>query len=142
MSEVLDAVTIPRWGIKMTHGTLSRLLAEVGEVLPVGHLTGVTTREAENDEAIDAFIAAQRGDKDGTPEIEKTPTLADAVEPAFRRKLAAASICLAQVTGTGSQGRILRAAADLAIVHGSAGAASGTTTAGGQPLSSQHVTEY
>lgn len=33
-------------------GTLARLLAEVGKELPVGHLTGVTTREAENDEAM------------------------------------------------------------------------------------------
>ena len=123
-------------------GALVRLLAEVGEELPVGHLTSFTTCEAENDEAIDALIAVPPDRKDGASEIEETPTLADAAEPAFRCNLGAAGIDPAQVTGTGSQGRILRAAADLAIEHGSAGAASGTTTAGGQPLSSQHVTEY
>ncbi len=69
-----------------------RLLAEVGEELPAGHLTGFTTREAENDKAIDAPIAAQRGGKDGASEIEETPTLDGAAEPVFRRKLAAAGI--------------------------------------------------
>ena len=92
-----------------------RLLGEVGEELPVGHLTGFTMRKAENDEAIDALIAAPPDRKDGASEIEETPTLADAAEPAFRRNLSAAGIDPAQVTGTGLQGRIVRADADLAI---------------------------
>ena len=51
-------------------GALVRLLAEVGEELPVGHLTSFTTREAENDEAIDALIAVPPDRKDGASEIE------------------------------------------------------------------------
>ena len=93
MSEVLDAVTIPKWGIEMTHGTivawhksvgdaikagddivdietdkivnsfearssgtLVRILAEVGDELPVGHLIGVIASDAVTEDAVDAFV--------------------------------------------------------------------------------------
>ena len=86
MSKSLDAVTIPKWGIEMTEGTivawhkeegdtvkageeivdietdkivnsfearssgtLVRILAEVGEELPVGYLIGVIASEAVTD---------------------------------------------------------------------------------------------
>ena len=99
MSNALDAVTIPKWGIEMTHGTivawhksvgdtvtageeivdietdkivnsfeartsgtLVRILADVGDELPVGQLIGVIAADAVEEEAIEAFVVAQRGD--------------------------------------------------------------------------------
>ena len=96
MSERLDAVTIPKWGIEMTHGTivawhkkvgdtvaageeivdietdkivnsfeartsgtLVRILADIGEELPVGQLIGVIAPELVPEAAVDAFVAAQ-----------------------------------------------------------------------------------
>ena len=187
MSEGLDAVTIPKWGIEMTHGTivawhksvgdsvkageeivdietdkivnsfearssgtLVRLLAEVGDELPVGHLIGVIASGAVTDEAIDTFIAAQSGGKDAAPEAEKTPAAAETaassdadatavrIAPALRRKLDAAGIDPTRVTGTGPQGRIVKADVDLAIEQGTAGAA--PAASGGQPLSPQQAT--
>ena len=99
MSSPLDAVTIPKWGIEMTHGTivawhksvgdtvtageeivdietdkivnsfeartsgtLVRILAEVGDELPVGQLIGVIAADSVSDEELEAFVAAQHGD--------------------------------------------------------------------------------
>jgi pyruvate dehydrogenase E2 component (dihydrolipoamide acetyltransferase) len=186
VSKSLDAVTIPKWGIEMTHGTivawhksvgdavkageeivdietdkivnsfearssgtLVRLLAEVGDELPVGHLIGVIASGAVTDEAIDAFIAAQSGVKDAAPEAEKTPAAAEAaassdadatavrIAPALRRKLDAAGIDPTRVAGTGPQGRIVKADVDLAIEQGTAAAGDSPS---GQPLSSQQAT--
>ncbi len=190
MTEGLDAVTIPKWGIEMTHGTivawhksvgdaveageeivdietdkivnsfearssgnLVRLLAEVGDELPVGHLIGVIASEAVTEDAIDAFVAAQRGAAEAPPAGERISASLDAsgakdagaeatrVAPALRRKLEAAGIDPAQVTGTGPHGRIVKADVDLAIAQGVAGGASTDTVfSGGQPLSSQQAT--
>jgi len=186
MSEALDAVTIPKWGIEMTHGTivawhksvgdavkagedivdietdkivnsfearssgtLVRLLAGVGDELPVGHLIGVIASEAVADEAIDAFVAAQSGGGDAAPAVEKTLTDTEAaapsgagaatvrIAPALRRKLDAAGIDPSQITGTGPGGRIVKADVDLAIERGATPA---TPTSGGQTLSSQQAT--
>ena len=190
MSEGLDAVTIPKWGIEMTHGTivawhksvgdavkageeivdietdkivnsfearssgtLVRLLAEIGDELPVGHLIGVIASDAVTEDAIDAFIAVQSRDEHAAPAAEKTSTPAEPtafsetdaapvrIAPALRRKLDAAGIDPAQLTGTGPQGRIVKADVDLAIKQGAAGAApAAPATPGGQPLSSQQAT--
>lgn len=190
MSEALDAVTIPKWGIEMTHGTivawhksvgdavkagedivdietdkivnsfearssgtLVRLMAEVGDELPVGHLIGVIASEAVTDEAIDAFVTAQSGGGDVAPVVEKTLADAEAVvtsgegaatvriAPALRRKLDAAGIDPSQITGTGPGGRIVKADVDLAIEQGVVGGTPATpATSGGQPLSSQQAT--
>ncbi|MEK9962313.1 MAG: dihydrolipoamide acetyltransferase family protein [Rhodobiaceae bacterium] len=190
MSESLDAVTIPKWGIEMTHGTivawhksvgdtvkagedivdietdkivnsfearssgtLVRLLAEVGDELPVGHLIGVIASEAVADESIDAFVAAQSGGGDAALAVEKTladtgaapPSGAGAatvrIAPALRRKLDAAGIDPSQITGTGPGGRIVKADVDLAIEQGVAGETPAAPAAsGGQPLSSQQAT--
>lgn len=190
MTEGLDAVTIPKWGIEMTHGTivawhksvgdavkageeivdietdkivnsfearssgtLVRLLAEVGDELPVGHLIGVIASEAVTEDAIDAFVAAQGNAESVSPAGERTPVSADAtvakdadtaaarIAPALRRKLEAAGIDPARVKGTGPHGRIVKADVDLAIKQGDAGAAPADTAAsGGQPLSSQQAT--
>ncbi len=186
MSEGLDAVTIPKWGIEMTHGTivawhksvgdavkageeivdietdkivnsfearssgtLVRLLAEVGDELPVGHLIGVIASAAVTDEAIDTFIAAQSGEENAAPEAKTTPAAVVAtvpsdagaaavrIAPALRRKLDAAGIDPAQITGTGPQGRIVKADVDLAIEQGTAAAGDSSS---GQPLSSQQAT--
>jgi len=190
MSDGLDAVTIPKWGIEMTHGTivawhksvgdavkageeivdietdkivnsfearssgtLVRLLAEIGDELPVGHLIGVIASDAVTEDAIDAFIAAQNRDEDAAPAAEKTSTPAEPkasseidaapvrIAPALRRKLDAAGIDPAQLTGTGPQGRIVKADVDLAVEQGVAGAApAASAISGGEPLSSQQAT--
>ena len=190
MSDGLDAVTIPKWGIEMTHGTivawhksvgdavkageeivdietdkivnsfearssgtLVRLLAEIGDELPVGHLIGVIASDAVTEDAIDAFIAAQSRDEDAAPAAEKTSTPAEPtafsetdaapvrIAPALRRKLDAAGIDPAQLTGTGPQGRIVKADVDLAVEQGAAGAApAAPAISGGEPLSSQQAT--
>ena len=51
-------------------GTLVRILAEVGEELPVGYLIGVIASEVVTDDAIEAFIAAQISDEDTVSEEE------------------------------------------------------------------------
>ena len=118
MSEGLDSVTIPKWGIEMTHGTivawhksvgdavkageeivdietdkivnsfearssgtLVRMLADVGDELPVGHLIGVIASEAVTEDAIEAFIAAKSGGGDAAPVVEKILADAEATAP-------------------------------------------------------------
>ena len=164
MSKSLDAVTIPKWGIEMTEGTivawhkeegdtvkageeivdietdkivnsfearssgtLVRILAEVGEELPVGYLIGVIASEAVTDDAIEAFIAAQSGDEDAVPEeqtISASPEVqiakhdrasATRIAPALRRKLERAGIDPEQIEGSGPEGRITKEDVDRAI---------------------------
>ena len=164
MSKRLDAVTIPKWGIEMTQGTivawhkdegdtvkageeivdietdkivnsfearssgtLVRILAEVGEELPVGYLIGVIASEVVTDEAIEAFIAAQSSDEDAVSE-EETVSAAPAIHsakndrapatriaPALRRKLQRAGIDPEQIEGSGPEGRITKEDVDRAI---------------------------
>lgn len=192
MSEGMDAVTIPKWGIEMTHGTivawhkvagdavkageeivdietdkivnsfearssgtLLRVLAEVGEELPVGQLIGVIAAEAVTDAAIEAFIVAQTSGAVSEPTAESPAATTDAssagegsagsarIAPALRRKLETAGIDPARVTGTGPRGRIVKADVDLAIERGVADAPSAAAAAvasSGQPLSSQQAT--
>lgn len=182
MSNALDAVTIPKWGIEMTHGTivawhksvgdtvtageeivdietdkivnsfeartsgtLVRILAEVGDELPVGQLIGVIAADAVEEEAIEAFVVAQRGDaaSDESSEAEAAVVAnqADAaapasvrIAPALRRKLQQAGIDPANVTPTGPHGRIVKADVDRALEQGE------SAVGGGQPLSSQQAT--
>ena len=182
MSNPLDAVTIPKWGIEMTHGTivawhksvgdtvtageeivdietdkivnsfeartsgtLVRILAEVGDELPVGQLIGVIAADAVEEEAIDAFVVAQRGDAASSESSEAETAVvanqADAaapasvrIAPALRRKLQQAGIDPAKVTPTGPHGRIVKADVDRALEQGESAAG------GGQPLSSQQAT--
>ena len=164
MSKSLDAVTIPKWGIEMTQGTivawhkaegdpvqageeivdietdkivnsfearssgtLVRILAEVGEELPVGYLIGVIASEVVTDDAIEAFIAAQISDEDAVSEeetisaspevhIAKTDrTSAVRIAPALRRKLEGAGIDPEQIEGSGPEGRITKEDVDRAI---------------------------
>ena len=164
MSKSLDAVTIPKWGIEMTQGTivawhkdegdtvkageeivdietdkivnsfearssgtLVRILAEVGEELPVGYLIGVIASEVVTDEAIEAFIAAQSSNEDAVSE-EETVSAAPAIHsvkndrapatriaPALRRKLERAGIDPEQIEGSGPEGRITKEDVDRAI---------------------------
>ncbi len=164
MSKSLDAVTIPKWGIEMTQGTivawhkaegdpveageaivdietdkivnsfearssgtLVRILAEVGEELPVGYLIGVIASEVVTNDAIEAFIAAQIPDEDtvsgeetnsAPPEdhIAKTDRASAArIAPALRRKLERAGIDPEQIKGSGPEGRITKEDVDRAI---------------------------
>ena len=182
MSNALDAVTIPKWGIEMTHGTivawhksvgdtvtageeivdietdkivnsfeartsgtLVRILAEVGDELPVGQLIGVIAADAVEEEAIEAFVVAQRGDaasgESSEAEAAVVADRADAaapasvrIAPALRRKLQQAGIDPANVTPTGPHGRIVKADVDRALEQGE------SAVGGGQPLSSQQAT--
>ena len=164
MSNNLDAITIPKWGIEMTQGTivawhkdegdtvtageevvdietdkivnsfearssgtLVRILAEVGEELPVGYLIGVIASEAVTDNAIEAFIAAQSSDEDAVSEEEtvfaaleihsakndRAPAMR--IAPALRRKLERAGIDPEQIEGSGREGRIIKEDVDRAI---------------------------
>ena len=164
MSKSLDAVTIPKWGIEMTQGTivawhkaegdtvkageeivdietdkivnsfearssgtLVRILAEVGEELPVGYLIGVIASEVVTDNAIDAFIATQISDEDtvseeetmsASPEVHIAKTdraSAKRIAPALRRKLERAGIDPEQIEGSGPEGRITKEDVDRAI---------------------------
>lgn len=164
MSKSLDAVTIPKWGIEMTQGTivawhkaegdtvkageeivdietdkivnsfearssgtLVRILAEVGEELPVGYLIGVIASEVVTDDAIEAFIAAQISDDDtvseeetisASPEVHIAKTdraSATRIAPALRRKLERAGIAPEQIEGSGPEGRITKEDVDRAI---------------------------
>ena len=192
MSEGMDAVTIPKWGIEMTHGTivawhkaagdavnagegivdietdkivnsfearssgtLVRVLAEVGEELPVGQLIGVIAAEAVTDAAIEALSVAQTSGAVSEPTAESPAATTDPssagegsagsarIAPALRRKLETAGIDPARVTGTGPRGRIVKADVDLAIERGVAdvpSAAAAAVASSGQPLSSQQAT--
>ena len=182
MTNALDAVTIPKWGIEMTHGTivawhksvgdtvtageeivdietdkivnsfeartsgtLVRILADVGDELPVGQLIGVIAADAVEEEAIEAFVVAQRGDaasgESREAEVAVVANQADAaapgsvrIAPALRRKLQQAGIDPANVTPTGPHGRIVKADVDRALEQGD------SAVGGGQPLSSQQAT--
>jgi pyruvate dehydrogenase E2 component (dihydrolipoamide acetyltransferase) len=163
MNNSLDAVTIPKWGIEMTEGTivawhkdegdtvkageeivdietdkivnsfearssgtLVRILAEVGEELPVGHLIGVIASEVTTEDAIEAFVAAQSSHEDAVSEetISAVPEVhigkndrvsAARIAPALRRKLERAGIDPEQIEGSGPEGRITKEDVDRAI---------------------------
>ena len=164
MSKSLDAVTIPKWGIEMTagtivawhkeegdtvkageeivdietdkivnsfearsSGTLVRILAEVGEELPVGYLIGVIASEVVTDDAIEAFIVAQSSDdvtvseeetNSASPEVQIAKhdrASAPRIAPALRRKLERAGIDPEQIEGSGPEGRITKEDVDRAI---------------------------
>ena len=106
-------------------GTLVRILAEVGEELPVGYLIGVIASEAVTDDAIEAFIAAQSSDEDAVPEEQNaSPEVqiathdrasATRIAPALRRKLERAGIDPEQLEGSGPEGRNTKEDVDRAI---------------------------
>jgi len=108
-------------------GMLVRILAEVGEELPVGYLIGVIASEAMTDEAIEAFIAAQSSDEDTVSEeetnsappevhvVKNDRASATRIAPALRRKLEKAGIEPEQIEGSGPEGRITKEDVDRAI---------------------------
>jgi pyruvate dehydrogenase E2 component (dihydrolipoamide acetyltransferase) len=146
------AITMPKWGLEMTEGTLAawhiaegaaagkgaeiadietakivntlelgddgtvrRLVAKVGETLPVGALLAVVADPAVPETDITSFISAFRGVNDTAAPAPAAPL--PAAEPAGRDGEAAATplarriakelgIDLATVTGTGRNGRI------------------------------------
>ena len=180
MSSVLYAVTIPKWGIEMTHGTivawhksvgdavtageeivdietdkivnsfeartagkLVKILAGVGDELPVGQLIGVIAADVVSDEVVEAFVAAHHSDTAGSEPAQSETGAATVatdeaasvrITPALRRKLLQAGVDWANVTPTGPYGRIVKADVDRAIEQ------SGSENGGGQPLSSYQST--
>lgn len=146
-------MTMPKWGIEMTEGTvngwtaalgstvakgdglldvetekivntveapasgvLRRTLVATGDVRSVGSLIGVIADAAENDAAIDAFVAAFKGavvnfDMDNAASAAAAPAASDAesetrVSPIARRAAERLGVDLSQVVGTGRNGRI------------------------------------
>ena len=179
MSSALDAVTIPKWGIEMAHGTivawhksvgdtvtageeivdietdkivnsfeartagkLVKILAGVGDELPVGQLIGVIAADVVSEEVVEAFVAAHHSDAGASEPAQCTTGAAVATDeaasvriaPALRRKLMQAGVDWANVTPTGPYGRIVKADVDRAIEQ------SGSENGGGQPLSSYQST--
>ena len=180
MSSALDAVTIPKWGIEMTHGTivawhksvgdavtageeivdietdkivnsfeartagkLVKILAGVGDELPVGQLIGVIAADVVSDEVVEAFVAAHHSDtaasepaqsETGAATVATDEAASVRITPALRRKLLQAGVDWANVTPTGPYGRIVKADVDRAIEQ------SGSENGGGQPLSSHQAT--
>ena len=53
MSERLDAVTIPKWGIEMTHGTIVAWHKKVGDTVAAGE----EIVDIETDKIVNSFEA-------------------------------------------------------------------------------------
>jgi pyruvate dehydrogenase E2 component (dihydrolipoamide acetyltransferase) len=101
-------------------GTLRRILANVGDVLPVGALLGVYAEPAVGEAEIDAFVAAFRpvdaSHEPAAPLTEAPAAVAAApaaptdtesrVSPIARRLAERLGIDLAGIQGTGPNGRI------------------------------------
>ena len=57
MSESLDAVTIPKWGIEMTHGTIVAWHKSVGDTVKAGE----DIVDIETDKIVNSFEARSSG---------------------------------------------------------------------------------
>jgi pyruvate dehydrogenase E2 component (dihydrolipoamide acetyltransferase) len=155
MSAPVQAVTMPKWGIEMTEGTvnswtaqegqvvekgapllevetdkivntveapfagtLRRILAQAGEVYPVGSLIAVLAEPAVTDADVEAFIAGFKGasvsfEPDAqAPAASAAPSEAPAseplVSPVAARLAESLGIDIRKVTGTGRNGRVMK----------------------------------
>ena len=156
MSAPVQAVTMPKWGIEMTEGTvnswtaqegqvvekgapllevetdkivntveapfagtLRRILAQAGEVYPVGSLIAVLAEPAVSDADVEAFIAGFKGASvTFEPEAQapagaaEPPGAAAAseqlVSPVAARLAESLEIDIRKVTGTGRNGRVMK----------------------------------
>ncbi len=163
MSELIHAVTMPKWGIEMVEGTivqwnvavgqhidkgaallevetekivntvdapaggtLRRIIADAGEARPVGALLAVLAEAAASEQAIEAFIAAFKGATVSFEPEESAPAAGipgagapvedgaaageepARVSPHAQRLAERLGIDLAQIRGTGRNGRITR----------------------------------
>ncbi len=148
------AVTMPKWGIEMTEGTigdwlvavgdtvargdgllevetdkilntveapaagmLRRRLFEKGAVRPVGSLLAVCAGAEDSEVAVDAFVAAFRGERvafeqDGESDCELAasatakPPVESRISPIARRLAERHGVDVTQIKGTGRDGRV------------------------------------
>ncbi len=188
MAAPIYPITMPKWGIEMTEGTITgwhaavganvgkgdplldvetekivnavespvagtlrRVLADTGEVRPVGSLIAVFADPAVSESDIDNFVASFKGavvnyepDAGGAPAAAAAPTEAAApadtgdgesrVSPIARRLAERLGIDISQVKGTGRNGRISKedveafAAARDAAATSTAGATANAPT--------------
>jgi pyruvate dehydrogenase E2 component (dihydrolipoamide acetyltransferase) len=156
MSAAVQAVTMPKWGIEMTEGTvnswtaqegqvvekgaallevetdkivntveapfagtLRRILAQAGEVYPVGSLIAVLAEPAVSDADVEAFIAGFKGASVSFEPDAQAPAAASAatsaaaeseqrVSPVAARLAESLGIDIRKVTGTGRNGRVMK----------------------------------
>lgn len=156
MSASVQAVTMPKWGIEMTEGTvnswtaqegqvvekgapllevetdkivntveapfagtLRRILAQAGEVYPVGSLIAVLAEPAVSDADVEAFIAGFKGASvTFEPEAQApaaspeptggAPASEQLVSPVAARLAESLGIDLRKVTGSGRNGRVMK----------------------------------
>ncbi len=189
-ASAIHAVTMPKWGIEMTEGTLTqwsvregqpvtkgdpllevetdkiintvespasgvvrRIVAAAGDVKPVGALIAVLTSQSVTDADVDAFIAGFRGAEvsfephtravadaamsgeggatSATPAAASVPEVAadTRVSPIARRLAESLGVDLAQITGTGRNGRISKEDVEqFAALRGLAGENAATRT--------------
>ena len=203
MAAAIHPVTMPKWGIEMTEGTLNnwsvtegaqvnkgdpllevetdkivntvespaagrlrRIVASVGQTLPVGSLVAILADESVSDADINSFITGFKGasvsfEPDGgadapQPSVNAPTSGAGATTPGvntplpgedvrvspFARRLAQSlGVDLAKVTGTGRNGRISKEDVEnhAARMQGAptGGASSAQDAAGAQPASAQ-----
>ncbi len=156
MSAAVQAVTMPKWGIEMTEGTvnswtaqegqavekgepllevetdkivntveapfagtLRRILAQAGEVYPVGSLIAVLAEPAVSDADVEAFIQGFKGASVTFEPDAQAPAAAPAatsaaaeseqrVSPVAARLAESLGIDIRKVTGTGRNGRVMK----------------------------------
>lgn len=184
MAGAITAVTMPKWGIEMTEGTINdwavvvgqsvakgdvllqvetekivndveapaagtlrRIVAERGEVHPVGSLIAVLADASVADRDVETFIASFKGAsvsfEPDAPTVASAPASPDGgaeagdarMSPIARRLAERLGVDLSKVTGTGRNGRISKEDVEsfVAAQSGATGTA-GTATSIPQPL--------
>ncbi len=156
MSAAIQPVTMPKWGIEMTEGTvnswtaqvgqvvakgepllevetdkivntveapfagtLRRIVAEAGEVYPVGSLIAVLAEPSVSDADVEAFIAGFKGasvsfepDAQAPDAAAAAPAAAPAAEqlvsPVAARLAESLGVDITKVAGTGRNGRVMK----------------------------------
>ncbi len=156
MSPPVQAVTMPKWGIEMTEGTvnswtaqegqmvekgapllevetdkivntveapfagtLRRILAQAGEVYPVGSLIAVLAEPAVTDADVEAFIAGFKGASVSFEPDAQAPEAMTAqaggaaasgqlVSPVAARLAESLGLDIRKVTGSGRNGRVMK----------------------------------
>jgi pyruvate dehydrogenase E2 component (dihydrolipoamide acetyltransferase) len=156
MSSAIQALTMPKWGIEMTEGTvnawtasegqvvargepllevetdkivntvespfagtLRRIVAQAGEVYPVGALIGVLAEAEVSDAEVADFIAGFKGasvsfepdaEAPAAGSAEAAPAAASEqrVSPVAARLAESLGLDITKVTGTGRNGRVMK----------------------------------
>lgn len=190
MAGAITAVTMPKWGIEMTEGTvndwaaavgqpvskgevllqvetekivndveapasgtLRRIVAQKGEVHPVGALIGVLADAAVSEGDVESFIASFKGasvsfEPDAPAAASSGADAGDAqsgearVSPIARRLAERLGVDIGMVQGTGRNGRVSKEDVERYVAAQSAPAAASALpqATGRQPLSATRAT--